>query len=267
MKPTLITIVPRFLRRPAFTLIELLVVISIVALLISILLPALKAARDAARTSVCLSNQRQITLVMVEYTLDAQDYFPTYGGHVEPAGSEYSGGTTYWPIRFWGLGYLKIFESYQDPAFVEANFPDTSGIHNGLPHTDTDLREGLRRSHYGYNYVNIGSSFRASGSYSTSTPEAFIPARVHDIKNTTRTILLADAWENRDFLVSGIMSGSCNMWDIYRVNGPIVDARHQNNTTVSFTDGHTELVRTEDRFDPYVVLTSALDDENWWDRK
>ncbi len=47
-------------RRTGFTLIELLVVIAIIALLVSILIPALSSAREAARRSVCLSNQKQL---------------------------------------------------------------------------------------------------------------------------------------------------------------------------------------------------------------
>lgn len=51
----------------AFTVIELLVVVAIIALLISILLPSLMLAREAARSAVCRSNQRQIGLAARMY--------------------------------------------------------------------------------------------------------------------------------------------------------------------------------------------------------
>lgn len=243
----------------AFTLIELLVVISIVALLVAILLPALKAARDTARTSVCLSNQRQIGLVMVQYTLDSQSFYPQYYGRNDTG--PYNG--FYWPERLWGLNYLRVFETYQDPAFINADFPDRGNIHNGLPYTDGDLRDALIFSHYGYNIWNIGSSSRI-----TADPvERWHTARSEDVLNHTRTILLADAWENNHFLLFGRTSGSCNMWDEFHATGPIVDSRHQKNTAVSFVDGHTELIRTEDPFDPYTILTDRSDIDNWWDRK
>jgi prepilin-type N-terminal cleavage/methylation domain-containing protein/prepilin-type processing-associated H-X9-DG protein len=47
--------------RSAFTLVELLVVIGILGVLLSILLPSLASARSSARTSVCLSNLRQLS--------------------------------------------------------------------------------------------------------------------------------------------------------------------------------------------------------------
>ena len=53
--------------RRGFTIIELLVVLAIIMILVSLLLAGLRGAREAARTTVCLSNQRQITLAALNY--------------------------------------------------------------------------------------------------------------------------------------------------------------------------------------------------------
>jgi prepilin-type N-terminal cleavage/methylation domain-containing protein/prepilin-type processing-associated H-X9-DG protein len=61
--------------RSGFTLIELLVVIAIIAILAAILFPVFAQAREKARASSCLSNQKQIGLAFSMY---AQDYDETY---------------------------------------------------------------------------------------------------------------------------------------------------------------------------------------------
>jgi len=58
----------------AFTLVELLVVVAIIALLISIMLPALGDAREAARSTICASHQRQLVTGWIIYANDNQDY-------------------------------------------------------------------------------------------------------------------------------------------------------------------------------------------------
>lgn len=63
-------------RARAFTLIELLVVIAVIALLIAILLPALGKARAAAQLGRCLSNCRQMGLVMTLYANDHRSWYP-----------------------------------------------------------------------------------------------------------------------------------------------------------------------------------------------
>src|SRR5699024_2862855 len=59
-----------------FTLIELLVVITIISILVAILLPALQAARRAAQSLQCMSNQRQVGLVWQMYLNDHDGQFP-----------------------------------------------------------------------------------------------------------------------------------------------------------------------------------------------
>ncbi len=64
-------------RRPrGFTLIELLVVISIIAILAAILFPVFARARDAARTTSCLSNLRQLGLAMQMYADGYDGIYP-----------------------------------------------------------------------------------------------------------------------------------------------------------------------------------------------
>ena len=60
----------------AFTLVELLVVIAIISLLANLLMPSLIKARDAARTAVCLSNQRQFGCAAVMYIDEFSGFLP-----------------------------------------------------------------------------------------------------------------------------------------------------------------------------------------------
>jgi prepilin-type N-terminal cleavage/methylation domain-containing protein len=70
-------------KRRGFTLIELLVVISIIATLMSLLLPAIQNAREAARRTQCLNNQRNIAIAMTGWATAHANQLPAFGYFIE----------------------------------------------------------------------------------------------------------------------------------------------------------------------------------------
>ncbi|BDI30989.1 hypothetical protein CCAX7_30400 [Capsulimonas corticalis] len=73
------------LRIKAFTLIELLVVIAIIAILAAILFPVFAQAREKARQTMCISNEKQMGLALMQYTQDADETYPI--GQYKPVGA------------------------------------------------------------------------------------------------------------------------------------------------------------------------------------
>ncbi len=66
-------------QRRGFTLIELLVVIAIIAILAAILFPVFSKAREKARQTQCMNNQRQLAIAISMYTQEHDELLPDAG--------------------------------------------------------------------------------------------------------------------------------------------------------------------------------------------
>ena len=65
------------MKKLGFTLIELLVVIAIIAILAAILFPVFAKAREKARQTKCISNQRQVAMAALMYAQENGEILPT----------------------------------------------------------------------------------------------------------------------------------------------------------------------------------------------
>jgi prepilin-type N-terminal cleavage/methylation domain-containing protein/prepilin-type processing-associated H-X9-DG protein len=105
--------------RQGFSLIELLVVVAVVAILAGLLLPALSQAKQQARRSQCLNNQRQLLLTWHLYTGDNRE-FAVANGH-GPVGSSITLSSAMNEARttkFWVPGD----DHFYYPAFTNAQW-------------------------------------------------------------------------------------------------------------------------------------------------
>lgn len=82
------------MKKSAFTLIELLVVIAIIAILAAILFPVFAQAKASAKAAADLSNVKQGSLAVFEYSTDTDDLLPQQAG-ANPA------------TGIWGYNYMK----------------------------------------------------------------------------------------------------------------------------------------------------------------
>jgi len=103
--------------RRGFTIVELLVVIGIIALLIGLLLPALSRARQASRTTECMSNLKQMGTALEMYADDYRGMYPRALPLVDPTNAaDPDEWRVPWPSNqcplYWQSGFASMVVPY-----------------------------------------------------------------------------------------------------------------------------------------------------------
>ena len=230
-----------------FTLVELLVVLAIVLLLVAVLLPTLRLAREAAQTTQCLSNLRQIGHAIELYAIGHKGYLPPgdYWGELDNATKPGRGNWTiillqgkYVDGPTYGHEGDSVFRcpsgiDLHVPGFIQApkSQRDPYGA-TSIARRDDFTGDGVR-SWYAIN----GSPFMPFG----SLPFRMLPEHFDDGSEDYR---LTRATQFRNPSRMPLVFDGLWMWVLRDRNW--INARHKNGTMTNMLmiDGHAESERT-----------------------
>ena len=245
------------MKSAAFTLIELLVVISIVALLIAILAPVSQSARQQARTALCGSNIKQLTVGLFAY--EAENQILPYGFHstlTSPPGG-YPGYAQYDRKGLWWFNYIGGLYNKAESKKTVLRCP-SKWLRN--PRLENNILCG----NYGVNRsICKSSSGRESHSEFIGTP-----LRSGHISRAAETLLILDSgysiitwWHATDAppvspgstiedtaYVPGLwINKERDLWDGQEQDA--INGRHPNKTVnVGYVDGHISRTKADDLF-------------------
>lgn len=239
-------------RMAAFTLIELLVVIAIIAILAAILFPVFAQAREKARQTSCLSNQKQIGLAALQY---AQDYDET---NPQLCYINNSPSNPHWMDVLYP--YIKSEAIFSCPSRAgDPKDPDEWGrfVWTGNTAGIAALPGGKRNYHYG-NYA-INGTYATAANYGKDYGSV-IGAPLADIVHPATTVFACegaiplyptnnnrDASTQFDWAQAGTNPGYFQGWVNTTSTPPKVSAGgadrvfapHFGRTNISWCDGHS----------------------------
>ena len=246
------------MKSAGFTLIELLVVISIVALLMAILAPVSQSARQQARTALCGSNIKQLTLGLFVYETENQTL--PYGFHnslTQPPGG-YPGYAQYDRKGWWWFNYIGGLYNKAESKKTVFHCPSRR-LRNPR------LKNNILCGNYGVN-----RSICKSSDDMQSRREEFVgmPLSTSDISRPAETLLIVDSgysiitwWHATDeppvslgciiedtAYIPGLwINKERDLWDGQEQDA--IYGRHPNKTVnVGFADGHISRVKADDLF-------------------
>lgn len=195
--------------RRGFTLIELLVVISIIATLMALLLPAIQNAREAARRTECLNNQRNISLALQSWATAHANQLPAYGYCVNTTINS-AASLSLEPNRNWVVELLP----YMDQQGIYDRWDRTASLASAdLPGSAAATGDNPNPALSTYNIPvltcpNDESAFQVSGGLSYVVNAGFADDDAtdtvvqHNFNLEELDWVLADGWDSDDYPIT-----------------------------------------------------------------
>lgn len=211
-----------------FTLIELLVVIAVIAILSSILFPVFAQARSKARQSVCMNNQKQLGLALMQYTQDNDEVLPgnatPQAGFGEPLGwMQPSAPGDVYTLRNWAreiMPYVKSLGVYVCPQ----TRPRSA---DGAPGGTTEVPPPGGNTNYLLNGIVDTQSLAAI----TAPADTIF---LHEVRNFNRVAQV------KPYLVAGSSPPAATFFTY-----SYYDRLHNDGANLLFCDGHVKWERRD----------------------
>jgi len=215
------------MKRKAFTLIELLVVIAVIALLLAVITPALRMAKERAIRVICLNNQKQLATGWLMYAQHNQEKI-VYGGTLA---SHAPKGETPW--THWSAAASTEYQQAEDirNGALWPYMQDLT-VYRCSAGRETQI---LRN----YSIVDGLNSIMNGSNWQTTMPGAPLIKKTTDLRNTSARVIFMDEGGTNSTEGWCIWYQFPRWWDAPSV-------RHDDVTTLSFADGHSEPRQWED---------------------